>query len=118
VKEDQQTPKRVLLDEMLPRLLARELPGHEVTTVTQAGWTGTVNGQLLLRMENAGIDVFITADRKMQYQQTLTGRRFGVVVLALGGTKLETLKPFADAIRLAVERVAVGELIQVGPHYR
>ncbi|HEX8430024.1 MAG TPA: hypothetical protein VF625_02010 [Longimicrobium sp.] len=31
--------RRVLLDEMLPRLLARELPAHDVTTVAREGWT-------------------------------------------------------------------------------
>jgi hypothetical protein len=30
-------PRRVLLDEMLQRLLARELPGHDVTTVAREG---------------------------------------------------------------------------------
>ena len=31
---------RVLLDECLPRRLGRELTGHAVTTVPQAGWAG------------------------------------------------------------------------------
>jgi hypothetical protein len=106
--------RRVLLDEMLPRLLARELPGHIVTTVTQEGWTGILNGELLRRIEAAGIHVFMTADRKMEYQQRLTGRSFGVIVLAAGGTKLEDLSPLADAIRDAVARVAPGEVIHVG----
>lgn len=39
--------RRVLLDEMLPRLLARELPGNRVTTVVQEGWSGILNGELL-----------------------------------------------------------------------
>lgn len=44
----------------------------------------------------------MTADRKMEYQQRLSGRSFGVVVLASGGTKLEDFRPMADAIREAV----------------
>jgi hypothetical protein len=108
------TGRRVLLDEMLPRLLARELPGHLVTTVTREGWTGILNGELLRLIEAAGIDVFMTADRKMEYQQRLTGRSFGVIVLAAGGTKLEDLQPMADAIREAVVRVTPGEVLHVG----
>jgi hypothetical protein len=112
---DERAPgRRVLLDEMLPRLLARELPAHHVTTVPQEGWTGILNGELLRRIEAAGIEVFMTADRKMEYQQRLTGRSFGVVVLAAGGTKLEDLKAMADAIRDAVERVTAGEVLHVG----
>jgi hypothetical protein len=112
---DPSTPgRRVLLDEMLPRLLARELPGHHVTSVTQEGWTGILNGELLRRIEAAGMDVFITADRKMEYQQRLSDRRFGVIVLAAGGTKLEDLRPLADSIRDAVRRIALGEVLHIG----
>lgn len=34
---------RVLLDECLPKRLKRYLAGHEVETVTQAGWAGSPN---------------------------------------------------------------------------
>jgi len=103
----------VLLDEMLPRLLARELPGHRVTTVAAQGWTGILNGELLRRMEAAGVEVFLTADRKMEYQQRLSDRSFGVVVIAAGGTKLEDLHSVADALREAVAAVAPGEILHV-----
>ncbi len=106
--------RRVLLDEMLPRLLARELPAHHVTTVHQEGWTGILNGELLHRIEAAGIEVFMTADRKMEYQQRLSGRSFGVVVLAAGGTKLEDLRAMADVINDVVVRVDPGEILHVG----
>jgi predicted nuclease of predicted toxin-antitoxin system len=35
---------RILLDECLPKDLARELPGHEVQTVPQSGWASIGNG--------------------------------------------------------------------------
>ena len=88
--------RRVLLDEMLPRLLARELPDHNVSTVADAGWRGVLNGELLRKAEEEGVEVFITADRKMEHQQRLTGRKFGVVVLSAGGTKLEDLHSVAE----------------------
>jgi hypothetical protein len=40
---------RILLDEQLPRQLAREFPGHDVHTVQQRGWAGLGNGELLRR---------------------------------------------------------------------
>ena len=40
---------RVLLDESLPRQLARELVGHEVRTVRQERWQRLKNGELLRR---------------------------------------------------------------------
>jgi hypothetical protein len=30
----------VLLDECVPRALRKELPGHDVKTVAEAGWAG------------------------------------------------------------------------------
>jgi predicted nuclease of predicted toxin-antitoxin system len=47
---------RILLDECLPKDLARELPGHTVQTVAQAGWAGISNGKLLrLIFDAAGL---------------------------------------------------------------
>ncbi|HEU0014837.1 MAG TPA: hypothetical protein VFQ45_14215 [Longimicrobium sp.] len=102
-----------MLDEMLPRLLARELPGHHVTTVARQGWTGVLNGELLRQAEAAGFEVFITADRKMEYQQRLAGRSFAAIVLAVGGTKLEDLRPLTHLLRDAVSRASPGEVIHL-----
>jgi hypothetical protein len=38
---------RVLLDECVPRALRKELLGHNVKTVAEAGWAGVKNGELL-----------------------------------------------------------------------
>jgi len=38
---------RVLLDECVPHALRKELPGHEVKTVAEAGWAGVKNSELL-----------------------------------------------------------------------
>ena len=38
---------RLLLDECMPKRLKYELPGHDVHTVHEMGWTGTMNGALL-----------------------------------------------------------------------
>lgn len=52
---------RIILDECLPKRLAREIPGHDVTTVPAAGWSGIVNGELLRRI-SGNYDAFITID--------------------------------------------------------
>ena len=38
---------RVFLDECLPRKLKRQLPGHDVQNVPEAGWAALENGELL-----------------------------------------------------------------------
>jgi len=41
---------RILLDESLPRPLARLLPEHDVHTVAAMGWSGTMNRVESLRL--------------------------------------------------------------------
>ena len=104
---------RVLLDEQLPRHLARELTGHTVRTVQQEGWVGLKNGELLRRAASAGFDVFVTADQNLQFQQNLTGAGLGVVVLAARSTALEDLRPLVPAALGAIGKVQPGEVIRV-----
>ena len=72
---------RVLLDEQLPRRLARHLVGHDVRTVQQRSWVGLKNGVLLSEAEAAGFSVLVTGDQDLEHQQNLTKRKLGVVVL-------------------------------------
>ena len=59
---------RLLLDECVPARLQRALPSHQVSTVTQEGWSGFKNGKLLA-LAAARFDVFITVDKNLPYQQ-------------------------------------------------
>lgn len=53
---------KVLLDENLDWRLCRELPGHQVDSVSKIGWAGVKNGELL-RRANAAYDMLITMDK-------------------------------------------------------
>jgi len=105
---------RVLLDEQLPRRLARELAGHEVHTVQQQGWAGLKNGELLQRAADAGFEVFLTADQNLQYQQNLARARIGVVVLIALSNKIQDLLPLVGAALEAISRSQAGEVLRVG----
>lgn len=107
--------KRVLLDENLPHLLKRDLPEFEVSTVADAGWAGTKNGRLL-RLAEGAFDVFLTADRNLPHQQTLSALDLGFVVLATGSTKLGDLRAIASLIRTAITEVQPGRVVYVPPH--
>ena len=56
---------RILLDESVPRPLAALLLGHDVRTVTQMGWTGLGNGDLL-RQATPTFDALLTADQNIE----------------------------------------------------
>lgn len=103
---------RVLLDEQLPRHLARDLTEHQVRTVQQEGWAGFKNGELLRRAAEK-FDVLVTADQNLQFQQNLARARLGVVLLAARSTALEDLRPLVPAALSAIGRVRPGEVIRV-----
>lgn len=70
---------RILLDESVPAQVRNALPGHEVNTVSELGWKGRENGELLDGAEGAGFDVLIIADKNLRHQQNLGGRRIALV---------------------------------------
>jgi len=78
---------KILIDEYLPRKLKRELPGHEVKTIPEAGWAGKKNGALL-RLMAAEYDVFITIDNNLEDQQQLSAQPVGFIVLSAVNNKL------------------------------
>jgi hypothetical protein len=55
---------KLLLDECVVRDLKRDLVGHDVSTVVEAGFGGLENGQLL-RASSHIFDVLITVDRNI-----------------------------------------------------
>jgi hypothetical protein len=85
----------LLLDECLPRRLKRLLSSHDVSTVSEMGWAGIKNGQLLALMESV-FDVFITIDGSLRYQQNMTGRTIALVVLSARDNTFDTLMPLVD----------------------
>jgi hypothetical protein len=61
---------RLLLDECMPRRLKREVLGHNVFNVDEAGFKGLQNGDLL-RAASGEFDALITVDRKLPANTTL-----------------------------------------------
>jgi hypothetical protein len=88
---------RILLDECLPKALKRTLIGHEVRTAPECGWAGKRNGELL-RLAVREFDVFLTADRKLQYQQNLSAFDLAVVVLLARSNSMVRLRPLIPKV--------------------
>ena len=102
---------RVLLDEQLPRQLAREIKGHEVSTVQQRGWAGLKNGELLRRAAHSKFEVFVTADRNLEFQQNLARSPLGVLVLVAPSNALEDLLPLVSSLLRAIPNSRPGHLL-------
>jgi predicted nuclease of predicted toxin-antitoxin system len=103
---------KILLDECLPRRIKRELPGHEVLTVPEAGWASIKNGRLL-RLAEVEFDVFITVDRNMPYQQNLVTHKIAIIVLTARRNRFETLQPLIPSLLEALETIQPGDVVHV-----
>jgi predicted nuclease of predicted toxin-antitoxin system len=104
---------RILLDEQLPRQLAGYLVGHNVRTVQQESWAGLKNGELLDQAEAAGFSVLLTGDQNLEFQQNVSKRRFGVVVLRAVSNTLEDLLPLVPKALIAIEAIQPGQVLRV-----
>jgi len=106
---------KLLLDESLPKLLRRSIPGHEVKTVQEQGWSGKENGELLMAAASAGFDGFVTADKGFEHQQNPTRLPVTVAILRASSNRLEDLEPLMSEL---VENLSVAgpcSLIICGP---
>jgi predicted nuclease of predicted toxin-antitoxin system len=103
---------KVLLDECVPRRLRRELPKHQVLTVTERGWSGIENGELLSLAENE-FDVFLTVDQNLTYQQNLRTFNIAIVLMVANSNRLRTLLPMMQQVREALEIIQSGDLIRI-----
>ena len=104
---------RILLDEQLPRQFAPYLVSHDVRTVQQESWAGLKNGALLSAAETAGFAVFLTGDQNLQFQQNISKRRLGVVVLCAASNALEDLLPLVPAALASIDVIQPGQVVRV-----
>ena len=104
---------RILLDENIPVDFARELHGHEISTVVGLGWSGVLNGELM-RLAGESYDVFVTLDRNIEFQQNIPILPFAVIYVRAASNRMVHLRPLASAILLAVTSAKPGELQKVG----
>jgi hypothetical protein len=104
---------RILLDESLPQELRDELPGHDVATVRESGWSGLKNGDLRRRAADR-FEVFLTADQNIQFQQNLGKLPISVLVLVAPSNRMEALRPLIPKLLSALIVLQPHTLVRVG----
>lgn len=102
----------MLLDECVPRRLGRDLPGHEVHTVTEMGWSGIKNGPLLRRAAQE-FDLFLTVDQGVEYRQNLLGLDLAIVVMVAATNDINDLRPLMPRVREALSSTSPGTIVKV-----
>ena len=102
----------ILIDECLPKKLKRELSGHTVFTVQEKGWSGVENGELL-RIAESEFDVWVTADKNIEYQQNLDRFDIAVVVLVAPRNRLDVLLPLMPQLRAVLQVIQPHQIVYI-----
>ena len=105
--------KKLLLDECIPRKFKSHLTGYDCLTVPEAGWAGKKNGELLSLAEHAGIQVFVSLDQGIEFQQNLTGRNIAVLLLRTKSNRMADLIPLAQKTLMSLSSIAPGVLVRI-----
>ena len=72
------------------------------------GWSPRLkNGELLNAAEIGGFDALLTCDQNIRYQQNLTGRKLGIVILT--SNLWPSVRNCGPAIEAAIETAAPGK---------
>ncbi len=104
---------RVLIDESLPRQLVPLLIGHDARMVQAEGWSSVKNGELLRHAVAAGFEVFVTPDRKLEYQQNIPRIGLAVVVVRAHTNRIEDIAPLVPRLLEVLPEVRAGTVTHV-----
>ena len=104
---------RILLDESVPGRLGSLLIGHQSVTVQERGWAGVKNGRLLL-LASPEFDVFLTADRGIEFQQNLASLPIAVEVVISKTNRMADMALHVPAILQAMQTIQPRTLNRVG----
>ena len=107
---------RVLFDQGTPDPLRKSLTLHNVSTAYERGWAKLRNGELLDTAEREGYEVLVSTDTSLKYQQNLTGRRTGIVVLL--STSWPRIQQVIPSIVAAIDAAVPGSYAEVEIPFR
>ena len=102
----------ILIDECLPKKLKQELPTHTVFMVQEKGWSGLENGDLL-RVAESEFDVWVTADKNVEYQQNLDRFNIAVVVLVAYRNRLDALLPLMPQLQDVLQVIQPHQIVYI-----
>ena len=102
---------RILFDHGVPVPLRRHPPDHSTDTAAERGWERLSNGDLLDRVAAEGYELLTTTDQSLRFQQNLTERPLGVIVLMT--TAWPRIEQHVPDIRAAIDVAVAGSAVEV-----
>jgi predicted nuclease of predicted toxin-antitoxin system len=106
---------KILLDECIPRKLKYVFlgAGHTCETVTEAGFSGKKNGELLALVDRE-FDVLVTVDKNFRHQQNLNVRNIALLVIRANSNEIDEISVHMDAALAALRSISPGSVVEVG----
>ena len=104
---------RVLIDECVDVRLAKAIDGFTVRTVSDMGWVGIKNGDLLSRAA-LEFNAPVTVDRNLPFQQQLAKYSLAVILLESPTNRLADLLKLVPKLVAALPSAAHGMVTRVG----
>jgi hypothetical protein len=101
---------RILFDHGTPAPLRRALTVHIVSTAYEMGWAELDNGALL-RAAEADLDVLVTTDRNLRYQQNLSGRQLAILILPTNSWP--KIQSHQEQVVAAVDALHPGDVVEL-----
>jgi hypothetical protein len=86
---------KLLFDHNVDRRFRRHLPGHVISTTREMRWDKLGNGLLLKAAADAGFEVFISIDKKIEHEQNLGTLPLPIVIVDAPSNALPVLIRFA-----------------------
>ncbi|HIK12193.1 MAG TPA: DUF5615 family PIN-like protein [Oscillatoriaceae cyanobacterium M33_DOE_052] len=106
----------ILLDE---NLLSKKLKqpfidaGHSVSNVSDMGWRGFKDREIMALAKSHPFDAFITADKNLPYQQNLTSLGMKIVVLDSISTRPDRLVPLMKQASDILAELPAGAVVRI-----
>ena len=104
---------KIIIDECLPKKITQFFQEHDVWTVPQISLGGSADTVLLDELNARDIDVFITIDGNIEYQQQFKNRVFGTIVIRSVSNRFSDLLHLKEELVNAVVNVTPGNIIHI-----
>ena len=104
---------KIIIDECLPKRITHFFKNDEAWTVPQLGLGGYKDKELLRELDKRNIDLFITIDGNIEYQQQFKNRKFGTIIISTVSNRFSDLKKFEDILLKTSKSIKPGNIIHI-----
>jgi len=110
---------KILIDEQLPTKLKYrfEEAGYIVTTVRDMDWLGKKNGDLLAAMKDNGLDVLVTNDKNLYYQQKISSLQVCIVNINSKTNRYDDVLEKMDSVKNKLSEVENHLIADAGGYF-